>query len=602
MAEAYGIDLGTTYSAIARMANTGAPEIIEDAETARATLASAVYFEEDGKVRVGESAKEEGAVNPDRLKQFFKRWIGRNDDPDREHYLVDGTEYDPVQLSSMVLGKIVEYSKNSGYDVKDVIITCPAYFNYAQRDATRKAGEVAGLNVMAIINEPTAAAISYCYNRYNEDQTVLVYDLGGGTFDVTLMKMSEKDGNREINVLGTDGDAFRGGCDWDKALYDILTNKYQEQYGIAPDEMPEELKADLRAKVEGVKIKLSNKEETKVKLNADGEQIALEITRAEFEDATRHFVDETIQWLDSVLEKAGCTDEDVDVLLLVGGSTKMPMIKDRLIGRFGDKVIFGDPDKAVAKGAAIMADIRMNAAAEAEKSELFAAMERVYDKNKIAKIVRGNDGEVKGIDDNGNEVALPEEVKKKAEDLMGDEGGEIAPPTPDINPPVHAITITDVAPRTFGIIARERLEDGTYRFIVDNIVHKDERTPCEYNRVYYTPEDNCQRLRFPIVESISDQQSDVVTRDENTREFILDTSLSMISRKALILPVPEGLPKESELQVFFSLDDLGNVYMRATEPKSGSTEELRFSFSEVTEEQMEEYKGIQEKLTYAIDD
>lgn len=603
---AYGIDLGTTYSAIAKMGVTGVPEIIPDAETARDTLASAVIIREDGSFSVGDEVKEEGIECPERLLQFFKRWIGRDEDPNREIYQVDGKEYNPVELSRFVLERIVEYAKASGEDVKDVVITCPAYFNNSQRDATRKAGELAGLNVLSIINEPTAAALNYCYNRFNEDQSVLVYDLGGGTFDVTLMKMSERDGQRNVNVLGTNGDAFLGGCDWDKKLYELFLNKYEEKYGVSPDDMSDDLKQQIRASVEGHKMALSRKDKTKTKIPYEGEIVALEVTLEEFEAATQDLVDQTVGWLNKVLEDAGYTDDMVDVLLLVGGSTKMPMIKTLMQNRFGDKVQFGDPDKAVAKGAAIVAQQLQDQGI----NDFIRMLQEQVEKG--GKITISNDGKatVEHADGNLEVIDMPDIPAGLSEqfaptdgpiEITGDNIEEIVTVAPPANPGT-TIVITDVAARTFGVIVGSYRDDGSIEFVVDNIVRMGEETPCEYQRTYYTPVANAKRLRFPIVESESPNESDVINRSDDGVFTFPDASLGMIERTSLFLPIPVDLPEASPIDVTFSLDHLGNVHMTATEPSSGTTEAIDYNFSSISDEKMEEFKNNRKDMKLTLID
>jgi len=620
MANAYGIDLGTTYSAIATLGTTGAPDIIADNELGKDSLASAVYFYEDGTVNVGDSAKEEGAANPERLHQFFKRWIGRGTDPNREHYMVDGKELDPIELSSIVLGRIINYAKDSGEDVKDVVITCPAYFDYAQRDATKQAGIAAGLNVMAVINEPTAAAINYCANRFNEDQTVLVYDLGGGTFDVTLMKMTQNGDDRNVEVLGTDGDAFLGGCDWDNELNQLLLAKYEEQYG---NEADDELKALIRAQVESLKMRLTTRDKANTKIPYEGENIKLEVTREEFESATAGYVDQTIGWLDSVLSKAGVTDADVDVVLMVGGSTKMPMIRTMLSNRFGEKAFFGEPEKAVAKGAAIVADMyKKNADADImkklqeqiqkgtvkiERNEETGEVEVVVNEEVVGDTSLDIGGELGGLDLDGinetiNEIFVdPAPVGDNADGSIDTDALFASIDKAIEEKSVGTIKIEDVAPRTFGIVVGRRTASGI-EFIVDNIVHKDEKVPCNYQRTYYTPADNCELLRFPVIESISEAESDPVGYDAATREFIFsDSSLDMKQRNQLLLEIPIKLPMDSEIIVDFSLDELGNVYLKATEPKSGTTMDIKFSFNDTDQTVLDQIAENQSNRNYAVD-
>ena len=184
----YGIDLGTTYSCIAKLDHNGNPEVIQNYVEGSYTLASAVFFEEDsGNTLYGESAKEYMETSPERLIQFVKREIGR---PNGKTYNIDGQEYTAIEISSLILKKLKQMAEEQGESVTDVIITCPAYFGFEEREATRTAGELIGMKVMDLIDEPTAAAVSYCYREFQENQTVAVYDLGGGTFDISILGMS----------------------------------------------------------------------------------------------------------------------------------------------------------------------------------------------------------------------------------------------------------------------------------------------------------------------------------------------------------------------------------------------------------------------------
>lgn len=351
----YGIDLGTTYSRISRLSSNGQPVVIEDMWTGLESMASAVFIHENGRIDVGESAKEEGFCEPDRLLQYFKRWIGRSNDPNRERYIVDNKEYDPVELCTIVLSKIISYAKDSGEDVKDVVVTYPAWFDMNQIVAMRDACVAAGLNVRAMINESAAASINYCAKHTNGDQNIIVYDLGGSKFDVSLLKMTKNSESQGVEILCMDGDAFLGGCDWDNELYQLLLSKYEEQYGVSADLLPEDLQSCIREGVESLKMKLTHKETAKFKIPYDGENVILEVTRREFESATAGYVEQTIGWLNSVLNRANMADDDIGVVLLVGGSTRMPMIRNMLTKRFGEKVFYDDPEKAIAKGAAIIA-------------------------------------------------------------------------------------------------------------------------------------------------------------------------------------------------------------------------------------------------------
>lgn len=602
----YGIDLGTTYSCIAKLDNTGRAEIITDYETEQDIIASAVFVMADGQVLVGDGAKEEGVADPKRLCQFFKRYIGRTDLPNRQRYIIDGKEYDPIELSSIVLGRIKQYAKSQHEDVQDVVITCPAYFSYAQRDATKQAGMIAGMNVMCVVNEPTAAAVNYCVNQFDEDKTALVYDLGGGTFDVTLVKMTMQDGARNVEVLATDGDDMLGGADWDKALFDLILTKYVENYGGSIEKVPSDLKSELRGLVEATKKKLTNKESHKLKAQYEGEKIVLDITREEFESETQQYLSQTFLLLDNVLAKSGCSDSDIDVVLLVGGSTKMPMVQKAMNERYGEKVQFSDPDKAVAKGAAYIANMKQ----KGENAKMLSDIQQQIEKGEV-KVVVGEGGKVQIVDVETHDVitevdapdisdiSSPETTFVPGQQLSAEEFATMVAPAAETND----FIVQDVIPRTFGIVVGVREPDGSISLACDNIVHKDEKVPCSYERTYYTPSDNAERIRLPVIESLSEGELDPVGRDELTGELIFSNpDLDMQQRNQLILPVPAGLPRGSEILVEFSIDELGNVTLKATEKSSGTSETVKFNFSNaVSEAQLQEMQAAQDNRLYAMD-
>lgn len=353
MARIYGIDLGATYSTIAKLGITGDPEIIADTEYGSDSVASAVFYYGDGTYCVGGLAKEEGLENPERLHQFFKRWIGRSTDPKRKQYFVDGREIDPVELSSIVLRYIINYANLNGEDVKNAVITCPAYFDSEQRKGIVQAANLAGLNVIAVINEPTAAAIYYYNGRYDLDQKVLVFDLGGATLDVTAIEVTQDCAGMNIQVLAADGNPNLGGYNWDGVIYRLLLSEYEEKYGGVADD---ELKSIIYSESEGMKRKLTRKEKARVKIPYEGELITLEVSREKFEHAAANLVDEAIFGIDALLNTTEMTDEDVDVVLAVGCATQMPMIRKSLIDRFGEKVVFWNP-KSVVEGSALVADM-----------------------------------------------------------------------------------------------------------------------------------------------------------------------------------------------------------------------------------------------------
>ena len=342
----FGIDLGTTYSCIARVDETGRAEVIKNLEGEN-TTPSVVAFE-DNSVIVGRDAKEESSIKPETTVLLAKSYMGKK---------VSMLDYNgepkmPEEISSYILKKLVrDASEQLGVEVKDVVITCPAYFGTAERTATKNAGKIAGLNVLEIISEPTAAAIYYGCTRKLEEKTILVYDLGGGTFDVTVMRISAN----KIEVICSDGDHDLGGKNWDEILMVYLLNQFSQKVGyeVEPDEYLDQRLRDLAEKL---KKRLTSSTKASGILEGDGRQEKLSVTREEFDRMTSVYLRETMNKVDAVLEIAQSKGYQVDEVLLVGGSTRMPQIKETLETKFGkEKIQFLEPDEAVAKGAAIHA-------------------------------------------------------------------------------------------------------------------------------------------------------------------------------------------------------------------------------------------------------
>ena len=361
MAKVYGIDLGTTYSAIATLDENSLPIVIPNHYDGGDLLASAVYFQEGANPEnpvVGEYAKGMKDSEPDRVVEFVKRYIGRKDAPT---YMFEGVQYDPITISSIILKRLKEYAGEQGHDVHDVVITCPAYFNDKQKAATKQAGEIAGLNVLNIVYEPTAAALNYCSREYKENRKIMVYDLGGGTFDVSLIDFSVDDsGKVMMDSVRTKGDDRLGGIDWDSRMFDYMCQKYTFENGTEVSDMDGELKAKIRAQVEQAKKDLSTLEKKSYVINYDGDRTRIELTRQEFEEQTQDLVQRTMDFVHKLLTEANITPDNIDIVLLVGGSTFMPMIRSAVEALFPEKVLMEQPNLAVAKGAAISAAIEWN--------------------------------------------------------------------------------------------------------------------------------------------------------------------------------------------------------------------------------------------------
>ena len=348
-----GIDLGTTNSAFAVMEG-GEPEIIVNSEGNR-TTPSIVAFSDDDERLVGKPAKNQAVQNPEKTIQSIKRHMGE------EGYEVDieGESYTPEQISAMILQKIKRDAEEYlGHDVEKAVITVPAYFNDKQRQATKNAGQIAGLEVERIVNEPTAASMAYGLDD-ESDQTVLVYDLGGGTFDVSVLEL----GGGVYDVVATNGNNDLGGDDWDEAIIDHLAEEFQNNHGIDLREDRQALQR-LKEAAEEAKIELSSRKEAKINLPfitaTDSGPVHLEtsITRATFENLTSELIDRTVGPTEQAIEDAGISDSDIDEVILVGGSTRMPQVAEKveeIIGKEPKKNV--NPDEAVALGAAIQGGV-----------------------------------------------------------------------------------------------------------------------------------------------------------------------------------------------------------------------------------------------------
>jgi molecular chaperone DnaK len=353
MAKAVGIDLGTTNSVVSVL-EAGEPVVIPNAEGAR-TTPSVVAFNKEGEVLVGEVAKRQAITNPDRTIRSVKRHMGTGWKID-----VDGKSYTSQEISARTLMKLKRDAEAYlGDSVTQAVITVPAYFDDAQRTATQEAGQIAGLEVLRIINEPTAAALAYGLDSENDDQTILVFDLGGGTFDVSVLEI----GDGVFEVKSTSGDTELGGDDWDQKIIDWMVAEFKGTSGVdlANDKMAAQR---LKEAAEKAKIELSQMQQTSINLpfitaNADGPlHLELSLSRSKFQDLTSDLVDRVKKPVEASLADAKLKIGDLDHVLLVGGSTRMPAITElveKLTGKEANKSV--NPDEVVAVGAAVQAGV-----------------------------------------------------------------------------------------------------------------------------------------------------------------------------------------------------------------------------------------------------
>jgi molecular chaperone DnaK len=381
MSKVIGIDLGTTNSCVAIMEG-GKPRVIENSEGDR-TTPSIVAFTKDGEVLVGQSAKRQAVTNPTNTLFAIKRLIGRKFEDDvvkRDIGMVpykiakadngdawvdvNAKKMAPPEISARVLMKMKKTAEDYlGQPVTEAVITVPAYFNDSQRQATKDAGRIAGLNVKRIINEPTAAALAYGLDKQGGDRKIAVYDLGGGTFDISIIEVADVDGERQFEVLATNGDTFLGGEDFDKRVIDYLAEEFKKESGVDVRRDPLAMQR-LKEASEKAKIELSSSQQTEVNLpyitaDASGpKHLNIKLTRAKLESLVEDLVQKTVEPCRIALKDAGLSIKEIAEVILVGGQTRMPLVQKTVKEFFGQEPRKDvNPDEAVAVGAAIQAGV-----------------------------------------------------------------------------------------------------------------------------------------------------------------------------------------------------------------------------------------------------
>lgn len=553
MAKVYGIDLGTTYSVISTLDDNGMPEVIANQDEGTNLLASAVYFQDGGDPVVGGEAKNQKDIESDRVVEFVKRYIGKADAPT---YEFDGVTYDPITISALILKRMKEYADAQGHDVNDVVITCPAYFGNEERAATKQAGIIAGLNVLNIVNEPTAAALNYCCREFNENRKIMVYDLGGGTFDITLFDFSvDENGKAVIDIIKTGGNDRLGGIDWDSRMYDYMCEKYAFENGIGKDDLDAELQHIIKAKVEQAKKDLSTLQKKSYTISYDGDRTRIELTREEFEERTQDLVEQTMDFVHQLLEDAGLTADAIDVVLLVGGSTRMPMVKTAVDALFPGKTRVEDPDLAVAKGAALAAAIEW---VDRFRTEIIEQHQET--------------GETMTQD------AIEEAVQKKIEEVGG---GDIANQVGKLG------GFKDKLSRSLGPAVF--VDEDHY--MIDNLLFVGDEIPSEASADYGTRIDNQAEIRLNVFENVAtDRINKHVTPciDENGSEQYTDPGLKVKMIGNLVLQLPPNTRRGTPIHVVFRASTIG-LEVTATNLETNETAETVITTENTkTAEEMDE--------------
>ncbi len=521
-----GIDLGTTYSAIAHFDEYGKVDVIPNSDNERITP-SVILFEED-EVIVGKIAKNQSVSNPENVVQFIKRHMG---EPDWVR-VINGREYTPEILSAIILKRIVSDAEDQiGESITDVVITCPAYFNDSERKATQDAGKIAGLNVIGVLNEPTAAAIAYGMNNLDKKVKAIVYDLGGGTFDVTILEI---EGNN-IKVLATDGERRLGGKDWDDMLLNFVAEKFIEEHGVDPREDLESYQ-DLVNKVEEAKKALSKKPKTNIFAQCAGKSSKINITVEQFEEMTKPLLDQTETYLEVVLKTANLEWKDIDVLLMVGGSSRMPMVPrmlKRVTTKDPEKGV--NPDECVSVGAAYWAAILLVREAEQLKEKVEAGTATAEEQQKAESA-----GEKV-------EAAVPEEV-------VGMLSGVVVQ-----NVNSHSLGIVTVTP------------DGKKKNMI--MIKEQTPLPAQVSKVFGTFMDNQVSVEIKILEGESPDPDDCT-----------EVGTCIIS------DLPPNRPKGTKVQVTYKYSEDGRIEIHAKDYQTGQEahteikrEGVGFSDEQITE-------------------
>ena len=525
----YGIDLGTTNSCIAKKDANGNAVIIPNQTDSSDTLASVVWFESADNVVVGASAKDMVETEGGNVVEYIKREIGKEDSQDREYF---GQKYSAVDISALILKRIKAIAEDQGETVEKVVITCPAYFGLTERAATKAAGEAVGMEVLNLINEPTAAALAFTAGQFVEDRTILVYDLGGGTFDVTVVQMSvgaNANGEQvqKVKVVATGGNDRLGGADWDNLLFEHILNACATENGLSVDDIDAESRQNIRSKVEATKKRLTTAESHRVRgIMINGTPTTVTVTRAEFESMSAGLLSQTMSYVETVMNNIHGLQPDT--VLLVGGSTLMPMIRNAVEARFPGIVQTYDPHTAVARGAAIYADMLVE-----------EEMKKDGDEDKPEKI--------KPIDgDTSNGTSL------------GKDGG----------------IIQDVTPRTFGPAV---IIDGEY--MIDNLIKINTPMPAAVEKTYYTVAANQTKIMLRVFENMSAEEATKPCLDGMGEKQECNPADMVRYLGVLEMTLPANTPKGAPIAVTFQVSASG-IYIKAVNVATGEAVEATIEFEQ----------------------
>ena len=490
MGKVVGIDLGTTFSAIAHINDFGKEEIIQNAQGERITP-SVILFEDDN-ITVGTSAKQQAKAMPDQTVEFVKRQMGKSkgNGENEYSYEFDGKVYSAEELSAQILLKLKQDAEAIlGTEITDAVITVPAYFKDAERHATRLAGEIAGLNILQIVNEPTAAALAFGLDLHGSDQTVFVFDLGGGTFDVTIMKVS----GSKLEMIASDGDHRLGGKDWDDRIIEYVADAFETEHRVNPLD-DEYAYQDIQLNAISAKVSLSDRDRAKIVCSHDGNKSIVEVTREKFEELTADLIDKCRDTCELVLSDAEMTWSDIDVVLLVGGSTRMPMVREMIEDISGKQInpMEVNPDDAVALGAAVQGVLRQ--------------LEEV--------VIEGQ-----------SDTTKEEDIAPAVKDRFLTSGGELA------------VKVVDAATHNLGLVPLNAQGEAYIHVMIPKMTP----VPCEVVDEFGTSKDNQTSVLVEVVQGLE---------QDKLKEEITDFEQSKIG-ECLLEGLPPNEPKGSPIIVTY---------------------------------------------------
>ena len=544
----YGIGLGTTYSAIAFIDEYGKAKVITNSDNERVTP-SVVFFESEENIVVGKIAKESAKTDPGRVIDFVKRQMSDKD----WAFEVDGKSYTPEEISAFILKRLAGDAEKTGdHKVEDVVITCPAYFGDLERERTRAAGKLAGLNVIEILDEPVAAAINYGLNDDAKGKNVIVYDLGGGTFDVTVVKIGNDPDKNEISIVCTEGNHQLGGKDWDDRVVSHYVAEFQSQTGESADILSDlETAYDIRLSAETDKKTLTNKERAVRRVSYEGDKANVELFREKFDELTEDLLEQTFALTDKVIEEAKQRrTTQFHAFLLVGGSTRMKQIKEKVTERYGASLgitpVEFDVDEAVAKGAAKSGEIKI----------ITGKVEEA-----IVKIAKEQ-----GVDVYELSVEAQADIKEEALTLVAEEGGyELA-----VVQTASVTTLKKVATKSYGIRA---LKNG--QEVVRNLIVKQTPVPCEGSQVFGTAGPNADEIDLVVF-----------SNDESAGDATADMSLEV---GQAVFQLDGNLPAKAPIEITFKLDEQGSLTLVGLDKTHGKTITAEFKADGVmTDDEIQE--------------